>query len=124
MFVCLFSHNPKRHLEFTKLAKIMETEGNKILRDIKTRWISMISLVKHVLFEYCTFLMKMALDAPTIASTKSKLCLLINVKTLLGLNVSMPLLEVVHSLIKISQLHDVFMCVFIVVMKIYEGDVY
>lgn len=84
----------------------------------------MISLVKCVLFEYRTFLMKMALDAPTIASTKSKLCLLTNVKTLLGLNVSMPLLEVVHSFIKISQLHDVFMFVFIVVMKIYEGDVY
>jgi hypothetical protein len=54
--------------------------------------------------------MKLTLDAPTIASTKSNLCLLTNVKTLLGLNVIMPLLEVVYSLIKISQLHDVFVC--------------
>ncbi len=57
-----------------------------------------------------TFFMKLTLDAPTIASTKSNLCLLTNVKTLLGLNVIMPLLGVVYSLIKISQLHDVFVC--------------
>jgi hypothetical protein len=54
--------------------------------------------------------MKMALDAPIIASTKSNLCLLTNVKTLLGLNVIMPLLEIVYSLIKFSQLRDVFVC--------------
>jgi hypothetical protein len=84
----------------------------------------MISHVKRVLFEYRTFLMKMALDAPTIVSTKSTSCLLTNVNTLLGLNVIMPLLEAIHSLIKFSQLCDVFMCAFITVMKICEGDVY
>jgi hypothetical protein len=26
-----FNHNPKKHLEFDKLAEIMETKGNKIL---------------------------------------------------------------------------------------------
>jgi len=83
----------------------------------------MISPVKCVLFEYHTSFMKMALNAPTIVFTKSNLCLLTNVKTLLGLNVIMPLLEAIHSLIKFSQLCDVFVCVFIVVMKICEGDV-
>jgi len=38
---------------------------------------------------YNTFFMKMALDAPTIPSTKSNLFLLIDVETLLGLNVVM-----------------------------------
>ncbi len=28
---CVFTHSPKRHLKFTKLAKFMETRGNKIL---------------------------------------------------------------------------------------------
>jgi len=42
----------------------------------------------------------------------------------LGLNAIMPLLEVVHSLIKFTWLHDVFMCDFIMAMKICEGDVY
>jgi hypothetical protein len=75
-------------------------------------------MLTNVLFEYHTFLMKMALDAPTITSTKSNLCLLTNVKTLLGLNVIMPLLEVVYSWIKFSQLHDVFVRAFIVVMNL------
>ncbi len=43
------------------------------------------------------------------------------IETLLGLNAIMPLLEVVHSLIKFVQLHDVFVCDFIVVNKICEG---
>ncbi len=54
--------------------------------------------------------MKMALDAPTIDSTKSNLCLLTNVKTLLGLNAIMSLLKAIHSLINFSQLRDVFAC--------------
>lgn len=52
----------------------------------------MISLVKHVLFGYHTLLIKMALDAPILAFAKYNLCLLSNVKTLLGLNTIMPLL--------------------------------
>ncbi len=75
----------------------------------------MISFIKHVLCAYCTFLMNMALDAPTITFAKSNLCPLVNVKTLLGLNAIMPLLELVHSLIKISQLRYVFVCDFVVV---------
>ncbi len=74
----------------------------------------MTNFIKHVLCEYCTFLTNMALDAPTITFAKSNLCLLVNVKTLLGLNAIIPLLEVIHSLIKISQLRDVFVCDFIV----------
>jgi hypothetical protein len=61
-----FNHNPKRHLEFTKLAKVMETKGNKILHNIKSRWTSMINPIKRVLPEYYTLLMKMALDVATI----------------------------------------------------------
>jgi hypothetical protein len=32
-----FNHSPKKHFEFTKLTKVMETKGNKILPNIKTR---------------------------------------------------------------------------------------
>ncbi len=51
--------------------------------------------------------------------TKSIFYLLTNVETLLGLNAMMSLLEVVHSSIKFAQLMDVFVCDFIVAMKIY-----
>lgn len=53
------------------------------------------------------FFMKMTLDAPTIATTKFSLCLFIDVELLLGSNDIMPLLEVVHSLIKFAQLCNV-----------------
>jgi len=69
--------------------------------------------------------MNMALDAPTIPSAKSNLSLFIDVETLLlGLNAMMALLKVVHSLIKFTQLKDVFVCDFITTMKICEGDMY
>ncbi len=103
-----FSHSPKRHLEFTKFTKIVETKGKRILWNIKIRWISMINLVKWVLFEYCTLLMKMALNATIIPSAQSNLSLLIDVETLSGLNVMMPLLEAICSFIKFAQLKDVF----------------
>jgi hypothetical protein len=62
----------------------------------------MMSFVKNVLFKYRTFCVKMALDATTIPSIKFNLSLLIDVKSLLGLNVMMLMLEVVHSLIKFA----------------------
>jgi hypothetical protein len=52
-------------LEFTKLAKIMETKGNKIVCNMKTWWISMLSLVKIIMVEYITLLSKMAMDNNT-----------------------------------------------------------
>ncbi len=45
--------------------------------------------IKCVLSMYYNLLMKMALDAPTIPFAKSNLFLLIDVETLLGLNVMM-----------------------------------
>jgi len=80
----------------------------------------MISHVKHVLFEYCTFLTKMALNAPTITFSKSNLCLLTNIEILLGLNAITPLLETMQSLIKFTPLYDVFACNFLIVIKICE----
>jgi hypothetical protein len=51
-------------------------------------------------------------------SGQFNLFLFTNVETLLGLNAMMPLLEVVHSLIKFAQLRDVFVCDFISIVKI------
>ncbi len=107
-----------------KLEEIMKIKGNKILHNIKIRWIFMINLVKEVLFKYRILLMKMTLDATTIPSTQFYLFLLLNVETLLGLNIMMPLLKVIHSLIEFAQLKDVFVYNFITIMKICEGDVY
>jgi hypothetical protein len=48
------------HLEFTKLARIMELEGLKVVRNIKTRWISMLAPFIKVGKEYKTLIAKMA----------------------------------------------------------------
>ncbi len=97
-----FNHSPKRHLEFTKLVEIMEIKRNKILRNIKIKWNFMINPIKQVLSEYHILLTKMALDVATIPSIQSNIYLFINVETLLGLYVVMPLLNALHSLIKIA----------------------
>ncbi len=84
----------------------------------------MINLVKCALFKYHTLFMKMALDAPAIPFAKSFFFGFTNVETLLSLNTMMPMLKAVHSLIKFAQLKDVFVCDFIIVVKICERDVY
>jgi len=76
---------------------------DKILWNIKTRWISTISPIKHVLSKYHTLIMKMALDAPTMPSTKSNLFSLIDVETLSGLNAMISTLGTTYSLINFAQ---------------------
>lgn len=82
----------------------MDTKSNNILWNIKTMQIlSMINHVKLVLFKYQPLFMKMTLDGRTTTSPTSNLCFLIYVKTLLGLNVIMALVEAIHYLIKFAQ---------------------
>ncbi len=68
---------------FTKLARIMETKGNKLLCNIKIKWIFMCSLVKGLLVKYHTFLMKMTWNALTITSVRLYLSSIIDLETLL-----------------------------------------
>jgi hypothetical protein len=57
-----FCKSPKKHIEFVKLTEIMETKGLKILRNIKTQWISMLGPFVRVMNEYRTLLVKMLQD--------------------------------------------------------------
>lgn len=52
----------KRHLEFSKLSEIMKTKWAKILKNVKTCWISMLSPTRCVMSKYMTLLMIMAID--------------------------------------------------------------
>jgi ribosomal 50S subunit-associated protein YjgA (DUF615 family) len=49
-----FAHSPKRHLNFIKLEKFMCTRRNKILQNVKTRWISMFNPTKKMIAQYKT----------------------------------------------------------------------
>jgi hypothetical protein len=61
-----FIHNPKCHLEVIKLAKLLDYKHNKILKNIKTQWILLLSPSKRVLNEYKT----MVQNILTINTTK------------------------------------------------------
>ncbi len=41
-----FVHSHKIHIEFTKLVEILGTKGNKIIQNVKTKWILMLSPTK------------------------------------------------------------------------------
>ncbi|KAG0594802.1 hypothetical protein M758_UG111100 [Ceratodon purpureus] len=109
-----FVKSPKRHLEFVKLAELMQSKGLKILKNIKTWWIAMLSPAVRVMSEYLPQLVKMSLDSKRpvqdtvggkvkvdkkLMETATKnLEHLIDIKILLGLSGLLPLLKSVHSL--------------------------
>jgi hypothetical protein len=54
-----FVHSPNKFLQFQKLAYLINTKGNNLLRNVKTQWISMLSPTKHVYVEYRPLIVKM-----------------------------------------------------------------
>jgi hypothetical protein len=67
----------------------------------------MLSPAKRVLVEYQTLLLKMGLDMATIVPAKANFELLCDFGLLLSLACILPLLSIVHCLIKFSQNKDV-----------------
>jgi hypothetical protein len=57
-----FSHSPKRAVEFHALAQLMETKGLKLLKNVKTRWISCHQPLRRLLGEYKSVMAKMWAD--------------------------------------------------------------
>jgi len=49
MFIFLFAHSPKRHLEFMKIAELMVTKGNKFFRNVKISGFRCLSPTKKVM---------------------------------------------------------------------------
>jgi hypothetical protein len=91
-----------RHLEHTKLADIMETKGLKILCNVKTWWVSMLTLSKHVLFEYKSLVVNVNENSTRNAPTKTNYELLCDSNIVLGLTCVLPMLELVQSLSKMT----------------------
>jgi hypothetical protein len=98
-----FCKSPKKHLEFVKLAELLNSKGNKILRNIKTRWLSMLAPAVRIMNEYRPLLVKMSKDAgvkkPTALATK---CFqhLTDIQVLLGLAAILPMLRLANKLMK------------------------
>ena len=110
-----FSKSPKHHLELQKLAELLESNGKKILQNIKIRWISMLSPLKRVLSEYRTLLVKMYsahLVKPTIPAAKVNYELMVDIKCLLTLTAVLSLLETVKALVVFAQFPSLYVCDF------------
>ena len=54
-----FNKSPKHHMEFQELVELLDSKRKKILQNVRTRWINMLSLLKLVLSVYRTLLVKM-----------------------------------------------------------------
>jgi hypothetical protein len=72
-----FFSSPKHHLEFIKLAKIVEIEGLKIFRNVKSWWISMLAPFKRVQKEYKTLLVMMVTDSGSLEAAITNLVILV-----------------------------------------------
>jgi len=81
---------------------MLETKENKILQNMKARWISMLRPAKRLMAEYKTFLMKMMLNNLTNQQAKQNYQYLCDLQILLGLACVLPLLEFVHALTKFA----------------------
>jgi hypothetical protein len=113
LYTC-FIMSSKKHLEFQKLADIVETKGLRMLRNVKTHWISLLEPLRRVMGEYKTLIVKMCKDAaikePALTpkqttskeSTKHNCDLLCDIGTLLPLPYVLPLLECVNDLMKFA----------------------
>jgi hypothetical protein len=123
-FYTFFSHSPKKVLEFLTLAKILETKGLKLMCNIKTHRISMFKPLKQLLMEYKSLVIKMYMDASKSKHVWNNLDLLCDLELVLGLPCILPMLEVVHTLIKYAQRWDVFICEFLDVVKLVEVELY
>jgi hypothetical protein len=126
-----FARSPKRHMEFTKLAGIMQTKGLKIIRNVKTCWLSMLSPLKRVMSEYQTLVHKMhedSMDSTTThisrESAKANYDLLVDISIPIALACFLPLLETVHCLVKFSQERDIFICDYLAAVKVYQLQLY
>jgi hypothetical protein len=95
-----FSSSPECHLEFYKLAKVVKTEGLKVLQNVKTIWISMLQPLKWVGEEYKTFIAKMATNNANVESPKANFLNLCDIHMILGLPCILPMLKSMNGLVK------------------------
>lgn len=102
----------------------METKGLEILRDVKTRWLSMVSPLKRVMSEYMTLVHKMAEDAKDATSphvAKSNFNLLVDIFVPIALSCFEPLLERIHYLAKFLQQRDIFIRDYLATFIVCQG---
>lgn len=69
-----FCKSPKRLEEFRQLAELTETKGLKMLRNVQTRWVSLIEPLRRLLSEYRTLIYKMTADLQENVKAEVRIC--------------------------------------------------
>ena len=120
-----FCKSPKKHLEFVQLAALLDSKGNKILRNVKTRWLSMLAPAVRILNEYRPLLVEFQKHTEVRKPKQIALkCFshLRDVGVLLSLACVMPMLKLTNTLMKYAQQADVFICDYLVAVKKLQMD--
>jgi hypothetical protein len=102
----------------------VETARQRILKSIKTRWISCLEPMKRVLSEYHALVLKMHMDASSLATAKANLNLLCEIELLLGLTCILPMLEALNYLMKFSQQTACFVSDMVAAIKLCQADLF
>jgi hypothetical protein len=68
-----FNHSPKRLVEFQKLAEIIETKGLRPLKNVATRWVSLLEPLRRLLGKYRTLIAKMHANKATSADARVRI---------------------------------------------------
>ncbi len=119
-----YSQSHKRHLERTKLAEMIEFKGLNFLKNIKTKWISMLAPSKQMFGKYKTLVGKMSDDVVNNAIVNTNHELLCDVETIMGLTCVLLMLEVVQNLSKLAQNRDTFICDFVSTVMLCQFEIY
>jgi hypothetical protein len=69
-----FCKSPKRFSEFRQLAELTNTKGLKMLKNVQTRWVSLIEPLRRLLSEYRTLIYKMTADLPENNKAEVRVC--------------------------------------------------
>ena len=78
-----------------------------------------LSPTKHVLFEYRSLVAKLDLEAGNCHAMAKVMATWLDLEVMLGLACLIPMFECVHALIKLAQVHDIYLCDFLIVVKVY-----
>jgi hypothetical protein len=93
-------------------------EGNKLFRNVKTHYISMLFLTKWVYSEFHPLMVKMHAKNQWNDVAWKNLNSLCDVEVILRLHCILLLLKCVHTLMKVTQNKNVFVCDFVKIVKV------
>jgi len=102
----------------------LEIKNLKLLQNVKTKWSSMLSPAKQVLVKYKSIVVKMIHGMNVMATTHTTFEYLCVIEVAMGLTCIMPLLKVMHVLIKFAQSKNNFVCDFDKFVKMCCAELY